>query len=128
MHTVPYKSQSQDINPSVTRKLDPTPTLEGKGYEVESTLSHREREREFQILTLKEGFLAHDAEWQPAKDFIDKDGTINKSILEYIKLKHIIIFSELMRLSRTTTGGKFEYCDNAYPYFCLYSTYGIQSI
>ncbi len=92
MHTVSYKSQSQDKNPSVTRKLNPTPTIEGEGYEVESTLSHWKREREFQILTLKEGFLAHHAEWLPAKEFIDKDGTINESILQYIKLKYILGF------------------------------------
>lgn len=52
--------------------------------------------------------LTHDAEWQPTRDFVDKDSTINDEFYNYSKkeniMKHLWEFKTM--LSRTTTGGR----------------------
>ncbi len=90
MHTVPHKSQLYDTSAPVTPRPDLTPASEGEEYEVGSIQNHRKRGRGFQFLTLMIGFPTHDAKWQPNKDFIDQDGSINDNFLEYIKSKDIL--------------------------------------
>ena len=36
------------------------------------------------------GDPTHDAEWQPAIDFIDQDGTMNEAFYNYIKKNRIL--------------------------------------
>jgi len=36
------------------------------------------------------GTPTHEAEWQPTRDFIDKDGTLTTAFLEYIKEKNLL--------------------------------------
>ncbi len=89
MHTIPHKSQSQDISAPVIPPSDLTPTFEGEEYEVEIILNHRKRGTGSQFLTLMKGFPSNDPEWQSTKDFIHADGTINEKFLEYGKSKNI---------------------------------------
>ena len=62
MHTVPHKSQAQDMSAPFMPRTDPKPRFEGEEYEVERILNNRKRERRFQFLTLMKGFPTHDAE------------------------------------------------------------------
>lgn len=43
----------------------------------------------------------HEATWQPTADFIDRDGTVTKALLEYVSEHQLTVPS----LSRSTTGG-----------------------
>ena len=85
MHTVPYHEQPDDIGVILPSRPDPVPTVDGEEFVVDKILQHRKRGRGFQFLTLMKGSPTHDAEWQPARDFIDKDGTMTEPFLEYIK-------------------------------------------
>ena len=44
----------------------------------------------FQFLTLMKGDPTHDAEWQPTKDFVEKNGTMNEVFLDYIKKNDLL--------------------------------------
>lgn len=90
MHTVPYHKQPVDISGSVVDKPDPVPAVEGTEFVVDKILSHRKRGRGYQFLTLMKGDPTHEAEWQPMRDFIDKDGTMNENFLSYIKGQGIL--------------------------------------
>ena len=90
MHTVPYYEQPKDIGIEIPRRPDPVPAPEGEEYVVDNILKHRRRGKGFQFLTLMKGSPTHDAEWQPTRDFVDKDGTINDKFLEYIKSQGIL--------------------------------------
>lgn len=57
---------------------------------VEPILYHRKIGRGYQFLTLTKGSLESDAEWQPARHFIDADGTMNDNFLDYIKSNNIM--------------------------------------
>jgi len=89
-HTVPYYAQPNDISQPVPPRPEPVPTPEGEEYVVEKILNHRKRGRGFQFLTQMKGSPEHDSEWQPTKDFIDNDGTMNDQFLSYIKSKNIL--------------------------------------
>ena len=80
-HTVPYYEQPNDISQPVRPKPEPVPTPEGEEYVVEKILNHRKKGRGFQFLTQMKGSPEHDSEWQPTKDFIDNDGTMNDQFL-----------------------------------------------
>ncbi len=90
MHTVPFHKQNSEIAPPVVNRPDPVPTIEGTEYIVDKILKHRRKGRGFQFLTLMKGDPTHDAEWQPTKDFVDKDGTMNDVFLDYIKKNEIL--------------------------------------
>ena len=89
-HTVPYYEQPNDISQPVRPRPEPVPTPEGEEYFVQKILNHRKRGRGFQFLTQMKGSPEHDSEWQPTKDFIDNDGTMNDQFLAYIKSKNIL--------------------------------------
>lgn len=42
---------------------------------------------------------AHEAEWQPTKDFVDSDGTNTMALAEYLKEQSLLL--EQLRLSDT---------------------------
>ena len=90
IHTVPYFDQPAEIGVSVPPKPNPVPTMKGDEYVVEKILKHRRKGKGFQFLTLMKGDPTHDAEWQPTRDFIDKDNTINETFLDYIKSQDIL--------------------------------------
>ncbi len=90
VHTTPYHEQPSDISAPVKKRADPVPAVGGEEYIVESILNHRKRGKGYQFLTLMKGSPTYDAEWQPSRDFIDKDGTITDVFLEYIKKKNIL--------------------------------------
>ena len=90
VHTVPYTEQPIEIDAPVQPRPDPVPTIDGDEYYVDKILSHRKRGKGHQFLTLMKGAPTHDAEWQPSRDFIDKDGTINETFLEYIKSQELL--------------------------------------
>ena len=89
-HTTPHSEQPSDIAVPIPAIPAPLPALEGQEYEVESILSHRKKGRGYQFLTLMKGSPTHDAEWQPKKDFVDKDGTMNEKFYDYIIKKGIL--------------------------------------
>lgn len=89
-HTVPHYEQPSDISQPVQSRPEPVPMIEGEEYVVDRILNHRKRGRGYQFLTLMKGSQEYDAEWQPARDFIDTDGTINDKFLAYIKSKNIM--------------------------------------
>ncbi len=90
VHTVPHRHQPQEISATVSPGPDPIPSQRGEEYEVERILNHSKRRTEFQFLTLMRGSPTHDSEWQPSKDFMDADGTINNAFLEYVKSRNIL--------------------------------------
>ena len=90
MHTVPYYEQPGDIVDSVPSIPEPISTDEGNEYVVEKVLKHKKRGRGYSFLALWKGYPTHEAEWLPAKNFIDKEGTINSAFLEYIKENNIL--------------------------------------
>ena len=59
-------------------------------YVVDKILRHRVRGRGYQFLTLMKGAPDHDAEWQPTRDFVDEDGTINDTCLNCIQENKIL--------------------------------------
>lgn len=54
-------------------------------YRVHQILDHRRMGKGYQFLTHLTGKAEQDAEWQPTKDFVNTDGTINAAHLEYLK-------------------------------------------
>ena len=90
MHTRPFFEQPEGIASIVPERPDPVPTSEGEEYVVEAILKHRKKRKGFQFLTLMKGSPTHEAEWQPTKDFVDKDGTMNDKFYEYIKKNGIL--------------------------------------
>ena len=90
MHTVPHYEQPNEIAVETPVKPDPVPTNTGEEYEVEAILRHRKKGSGFQFLTLMKGDPTHDAEWQPTRDFVDRDGTMNEKFYEYIKKNRIL--------------------------------------
>ncbi len=48
-------------------------------------LKYRKRGRGYQFLKLTKEVPTHDIEWQPSRDFIDTDGTINEEFLNYVQ-------------------------------------------
>ncbi len=72
------------------KRPDPVPAVGGEEYIVESILNRRKKGKGYQFLTLMKGSPTHDAEWQPSRNFIDKDGTHTDVLLEYIKKKKIL--------------------------------------
>ena len=91
VHTVPYKEQPLNIAPSITPRPKPVPDNDGSLlYVVDTILSHRKRGRGLQFLTLMKGAPSHEAQWQPTRNFVDKDGTMTKAFYEYIT-KHNLL-------------------------------------
>ena len=90
MHTRPFFEQPEGIASIVPERPDPVPTSEGEEYVVEAILKHRKKRKGFQFLALMKGCPTHEAEWQPTKDFVDKDGTMNEKFYEYIKKNGIL--------------------------------------
>ena len=72
-HTVPFHEQPSDIAKPISPRPDPVPTVQGGAYVVEKILKHRKRGRGYQWLTLMKGTPTHEAKWQQARDFTDKD-------------------------------------------------------
>lgn len=107
MHTVPYHEQSKDLTAETTVQVDPVPTETGQEYLVEAILKHRKKGNGFQFLTLMQGDPNYDAEWQPTKDFVDSDGTMNETFYECIKKNGILQnlwFNQHNNVVGTTTG------------------------
>ena len=91
VHTVPYKEQSTEISAPVVPKPDPVPGAGGEEeYHVEEILKHRKRGKGYQFITTWKGYPSHDAEWEPSRNFIEKDGTMNQKFYEYIKKNDIM--------------------------------------
>ena len=90
MHTVPYYEQSSELLAETPVQVDPVPANTGEEYIVEAILKHRKIGNGFQFLTLMKGDPTHDAEWQPTRDFVDPDGTMNEKFYEYIKKNGIL--------------------------------------
>ena len=92
-HTVPYSEQPEDISAPEVPVPEPVPTDDGDEYIVEEILNHRKRGKSFQFLTLWKGYPSHDAEWEPLRNFLGKDGAINTKLYNYIKdhgiLRHL---------------------------------------
>ena len=103
IHTKPHYEQPLDISSSVPVRPTPVPTALGPEYEVESILAHRRRGRGYQFLTLMKGDPIHDAEWQPARDFIDPDGTMTEALMKYVQEQHLDL-----PLTRTSMKGGGE--------------------
>ncbi len=87
MHTVPYYKQPEDISEIVTKRPDSVPVVEGTEFVVDKILSHPGHGRGYQFLTFMKGDPTHDAEWQPMRDFIDKDGTMNDVLTSILRNK-----------------------------------------
>ena len=83
-------SSQKEFQSMIPQRPDPIPRTQGEEYIVESILKHRRRGRGYQFLTLMKGSPTHDAEWQPTRDFVDKDGTINDKFYKYIKCQGIL--------------------------------------
>ena len=89
--TRPVETQPDDIAPNVIERPVPVPDSQGNLlFQVESIQAHRKRGCCYQWLTLMKGAPQHEAEWQPTKDFIDRDGTITKAFHDYI-VKHNLL-------------------------------------
>jgi hypothetical protein len=56
--------------------------------------------RGYQFLTLMKGDPIHDAEWQPARDFIDPDGTMTEALMKYVQEQNLEL-----ALTRTSMKG-----------------------
>lgn len=90
IHTTPYYEQPTDIALPVPPRPDPVPTFEGEEHVVEAILKHKRRGRGYLFLTLMKGAPTHEAEWQPTRDFVDKDGTVTDAWHQYIVEKNIL--------------------------------------
>jgi hypothetical protein len=107
IHTTPHYAQPADISSPVPVLPAPVATELGPEYEVESILSHRPRGRGYQFLTLMKGDPLHDAELQPARDFIDADGTMTEALQRYLQEHNLDL-----PLTRTSMRGGGEYCNS----------------
>ena len=117
-HTTPYCEQPEEISKIISQRPDPVPTTQGEEYLVDSILKHRKRGRGYQFLTLMKKIPTHDAEWQPTKYFVDKDGTINDKFYKYIKNQGI--FKELWNdpeVVEVDNEGGGEYCSEHARHF-----------
>ncbi len=108
MHTNPYSKQPSEISAPILQRPDPIPAIEGTEYVVHEILKHRRRGREYQFLTLMKGDPTHDAEWQPMRDVVDKDGTINEEFARYIKdnsIQHHVHVDDIVEVENSGEAG-----------------------
>ncbi len=85
IHTTPFFEQPPEISAPVPPRPDLVPAVEREEYIIDRILQRRKRGRGYQFLTLMKGSPAHDAEWQPTADFVDRDGTMTEPFAKYIK-------------------------------------------
>lgn len=86
LHTRPFLEQPSHISQPITPRPDPVPDDDGALlFKVDKILSHRRRGRGYQFLTLLEGAPRHEAEWQPTRDFVDRDGTLTAAFHNYVR-------------------------------------------
>ena len=90
VHTTPFIEQPLDIAKAVVERSSPVPAVHGNEQVVDKILKHRARGRGYQFLTLMKGAPTHDAEWQPTRDFVDKDGTVTDEWQKYIREHNIL--------------------------------------
>lgn len=91
--TRPYRAKPTRLQDEVPIQAEKPMHVDQSGealYIVEKILSHRRRGRGYQFLTLLKGTPQHDAEWQPVRDFVDSDGTMNQEFDKYIKQNNIL--------------------------------------
>ena len=86
--TMQFQEQPSNIAPPAPPRPDSFHHTQGNEYAVESILDHSQRGRGHQLLTLMTGAPQHEAEWQPARDFVDKDGTVTEFWHIYIVEKN----------------------------------------
>jgi hypothetical protein len=103
IHTTRHHAQLADTSSPVPVRPAPVATESGPEYEVEYILAHRPRGRGYQFLTLMKGDPLHDAEWQPARDFIDADGTMTEALQRYLREHNLDLL-----LTRTSMRGGGE--------------------
>lgn len=75
------------------RSNRPSPITQEDGTQlifVDRILRHRKRSAGFQWLAAKTGAPIHEAEWQPTRDFVDNDGTINEAFHKYITENNLL--------------------------------------
>ena len=89
VQTTPFVGQPSDIAKPVPERPAPVPTIHGEEQVVDKILKHRTRGRGYQFLTLMKGAPSHDSEWQPTRDFVDKDGTVTDVWKQQIREKYI---------------------------------------
>ena len=90
MYTLPYFEQPDEIAVEAPNVPNLVPTDEGEEYVVEAILKHHKKGKGFQLLTLMKGDSTHDAEWQPARNFVDQNGAMNEVFYEIIKMNRIL--------------------------------------
>lgn len=84
-HTTRVFYQPSDISKPATQRPAPIPRPDGSCLiYVDWILRHRKLGKGFQWLTAKTGTPLHEADWQPTRDFVDSDGTINENFHRYI--------------------------------------------
>ena len=90
VHTNPFVEQPADIARPVAERPAPVPAVHGVEEVVEKILKHRARGRRYQFLTLMKGPPTHDAELQPTREYVDKDGTVPDVWLKDIRDQDIL--------------------------------------
>lgn len=83
-HNVPYIERTAEFR--VEEVQVPTPILGPEGSEllVKRILYHRRRGRVYQFLVKWDSKPKHEASWEPARNFIDADGTITEQFRFYM--------------------------------------------
>lgn len=83
--TGPIKESLADLQQPVQLRPDPAPDeVREMNFEVDRIIGHRKRGRSYLWLTLLTGTPQHDAECEPARDFLDTDGTLTSAFHDYI--------------------------------------------
>lgn len=90
IHTILFHEHPIEIELPMPPATDSGHAAGGEDYVVSAILNHRKRGRVYQFLALMKGSRTHNAEWQPSRDFIDKDRTINEKFLEHIRKETLL--------------------------------------
>lgn len=100
-HTSRLYNQHFDTSDPKPPRPTPIPQVDGSSLiYIDRILHHRKRDAVYQWLDVKRGAPLHETEWQPTRDFDDKDGTITEAFRNFIT-EHIY-YRICIKLSRST--------------------------
>eukprot|EP00171_Calliarthron_tuberculosum_P005616 IDg5616t1 len=84
-HTTPFHERPVELETELPIEAVEIYGFQGPELQVKNILNHRKRGRGYQFLVEWQGQATHEASWEPTKNFVDNDGTVTASLLQYLE-------------------------------------------